>query len=319
LFAAQTVDGDVFRYHTPLNGTKPAGYFRGPDCCTASGPRIAAKIPLLIYAVGENTLYVNQFVKSKAEIKLESGNIVTLTQETDYPSDGEIIISVEPQKEEQFSLNVRLPAWCPEPSLSINGRSISSLKPGTYAKLDRRWKKTDRFTLSLPMQAQWIKRSHTTEDLWTLKCGPVVYAVDTVWWDEHVTEALGTVPKDLSKVIKVVIEQPNGGADLQPAGILGPAIPVTVVLPNGKQAEVKALPFANVGRWYSDAAQKPNHDESRYAYAVWLPGVKNIPAFPGNGICIRGQTTEINTYDVVLRYLDYHKLGIYAVAGETIQ
>lgn len=386
LFAAQTVDGDIFRYHTPLNGTKPAGYYHKTDCCTASGPRIAAKIHSLIYAVGENALYVNQFVESRDEIELDSGNIVTLAQETDYPSDGQIVISVEPQKEEPFALNVRLPAWCPEPSLSVNRRAIRGLKPGTYAKLERRWKKADSITLSLPMRAQRVKRSHTTEDLWTLKRGPVVYAVDTVWWDETVAEALGTVPKDLSKVIKVVIEQYDQNTDLKPvdvpAGVLGPAYSVTVVLLNGKRAQVEALPFANVGRWYSDAEQKPDLDESRYSYAVWLGGVTNIPAFPGaegagavtpggrggkvievtnlndsgpgslreavqadgprivifrvsgiirlekvlaisnpfitiagqtapgDGICISGQTTEINTHDVIIRYLRFRRGNI---------
>jgi DUF1680 family protein len=382
LFAAQTIDGDIFRDHTPLNGTKPKGYFREPDCCTASGPRITAKIPLLIYAVGEKDLYVNQFIESRAETKLESGNIITLAQETSYPSDSRIVISVEPQKQEQFTLNVRLPAWCPEPSLSVNGQEISGLKSGTYAKLDRSWKKDDRVTLSLPMQARWVKRSHTTEDLWTLKRGPVVYAVDTVWWDDNVAVELGSVPEDLSKVIKVVIEKPKQIADLQPAGVLGPAYSVTVILPNGKRAQVDALQFANVGRWYSDAANKPNHDERRYSYAVWLPGVKNIPAFPGaegagagtpggrggkvievtnlndsgpgslreaieadgprivvfrvsgiielekvlaisnpfitisgqtapgDGICISGQTTEINTHDAVLRYLRFRRGNI---------
>jgi hypothetical protein len=232
------------------------------------------------------------------------------------------------------------------------------------------------------MQAQWVKRSYTTEDFWALKRGPVVYAADTVWWDEHVAEQLGSVPDDLSKVIKVVIEQPDQCTDLQSDGILGPTFPVTVVLPNGKREQVEALPFANVGRWYSDAAYKPNHDERRYAYAVWLPGVKNIPAFPGtegagagtpggrggkiievtnlndsglgslqeaveasgprivvfrvsgiiklntmltisnpfitiagqtapgDGICISGQTTEINTHDVVLRYLRFRRGNI---------
>jgi len=382
LFAAQTIDGDIFRNHTPLNGTKPAGYFREPDCCTASGPRIAAKIPLLIYAVGENAIYVNQFVESKAEVRMDSGNIVTLIQETDYPSEDKIIIIVEPQKEEQFTLNIRLPDWCSKPSLSVNGQAIGGLKSGTYAKLDRQWKKGDRVTLSLPMQVQWVKRSHTSEDLWTLKRGPVVYSFDTVCWDEQVAGGLGSVPEDLSKIIKVVIEKPKQAADLKPAGVLGPAFPVKVVLPNGKRVEVKAVPFANIGRWYSDAAQKPDHNERRYAYAVWLGGVKNIPAFPsaegagavtpggrggkvievtnlndsgpgslreaieangprivvfrvsgiikldkvlaisnpfitiagqtapGDGICISGQTTEINTHDVVLRYLRFRRGNI---------
>ena len=275
LFAAQTVDGDIFRYHTPLNGGKPAGYFHGPGCCTASGPRLTAKIPLLIYAVGEGGLYINQFVDSTARIKLDSGNTVSLTQETDYPSDEEIVLKVAPQKAEQFILHIRLPIWCQRPSLSVNGEAVGGLKPGTYAKLDRKWQKADRVQLSLPMQARWVKRSHTTKDAWALTRGPVVYAVDTIWWDKPVSEALGAViPKDLSKVIGVVLDKSHPRVPFKatagPADVLGPAYRVTIAFPNGNQAEVTALPFANLGRWYGDAAHKPDREERQYAYAIWL-------------------------------------------------
>lgn len=274
LFAAQTVDGESFRYFTPLNGAKPAGCFHGPDCCTASGPRMVARIPALIYAVGKGGLYVNQFVASTAEIRLESGNVVSLMQETDYPSDAGIVVKVEPDSPVRFTLHVRLPAWCRNPSLRVNGEAVEGVQPGSYAGLDREWKQGDRVVLSLPMTAAWIKGSHTTDGMWALTRGPVVYAVDTVLWDEQTLNALGDAPKDLSKVIGLIIDESNPNADLDttpvPGGALGPGYRVMVAFPNGKKAEVSAWPFANVGRWYSDAAQKPNRGERRYAFAVWL-------------------------------------------------
>lgn len=383
LFAAQAVDGEVFRNHTPLNGTKPAGYFHGTDCCTASGPRIAAKIPSLIYAIGKDGVYINQFVDSKAEIGLHSGNVVSLKQETDYPSNGQIVIRVEPKRTQPFALHVRLPSWCQTPSLNVNGQTVADPKPGTYATIEREWEKGDRVTLSLPMYAQWIKRTHAPDDLWALTRGPLVYAVDTVLWEKSLSEALGALPNDLSEAIGLAMDTPSLNSGLQPvvspAGSIGPAYRVTVVLPNGKHTQVTAWPFANVGQWYSDAAQKPVRSERQYAYAVWLhragrilafPGAEGAGAFtpggrggkvlpvtnlndsgpgtlreavesdgprivifrvsgiitleeplaitnpfitiagqtaPGGGICIRGHTTEINTHDVVLRYLRFRR------------
>lgn len=275
LFAAQTADGESFRYFTPLNGAKPAEYFHGPDCCTASGPRMVSKIPSLIYATGQGGVYVNQFIASTAKLTLDGGETVSLKQETDYPSDGKIAIEVEPSHPVRFTLNIRLPAWCRSPSLRVNGEDVKALRPGSYARLDREWKAGDLVVLSLPMSARWVKGSHTTERMWALTRGPVVYAVDTVLWNKQASEALGKVPKDMSKSIGLVVDESDPGADLEaaavPVGALGPFFYVTVVLPNGEQMQVRSWPYANVGQWYADAAHKPAHDERRYAFAVWLP------------------------------------------------
>jgi hypothetical protein len=235
---------------------------------------MVAKIPTLIYAVGKNGIYINQFVNSTAEIRRDSGNVVCLTQETEYPSEGRIILKVEPQKAESLVLHLRLPAWCQRPSLSANGEAVGGLKPGTYVRLEREWKKGDRVTLSLPMRVQWVKRSHTTEDLWALTRGPVVYAVDTVLWDKQAAEALGEVPKDLSKAIGLVADEGKPRVPLEnaalPAGALGPGYEVAVVLPDGARTKVRAWPYTNVGQWYADPGHKPERDERRYAFAAWL-------------------------------------------------
>ncbi|MBN2183191.1 MAG: glycoside hydrolase family 127 protein [Sedimentisphaerales bacterium] len=276
LLAAQTVDGEAFRYFTPLNGNKPAGYFPkiSPNCCTASGPRIVSMIPLLIYGVGNEAVFVNQFVDSTVEIKLDSGNIVSLKQETNYPSDGTIVIKVHPKKPSSFTLYVRLPAWCQNPSLNVNGQAVGDSGPGTYAKLDRKWKDGDSVTLSLPMRPKWVKRLNNDEEVWALTHGPLVYAIDTIWWDKSLSEALGDVPNDLSDVVKLAIYESGPDASLKlidaPAGTLGPAYSVVITLTNNRREMVSILPFANVGCWYADAANKPDRKENCYAYAIWL-------------------------------------------------
>ena len=50
VFAAQDCETGSCRYHTAPNGSKPHGYFHGPDCCTASGHRIISMLPTFMYA-----------------------------------------------------------------------------------------------------------------------------------------------------------------------------------------------------------------------------------------------------------------------------
>ncbi len=297
LIAAQTVDGDSFRYFTPLNGKKPAKYYHGPDCCTASGPRILAKIPSLIYSTGKNAIYVNQFIDSTAEIPLESGSTVQIIQKTDYPQKESIVIQVNPKKAERFTIYVRLPGWCNQPVLKVNDEIIPKQKAGHYAVLDRIWIEGDQISLSLPMEPHWIKRLHVEgDDRWALVRGPVVYAVDTVLWDSKDCKSLDDAKEDLSKSMAWSISENDlfGGLIEAPVpeGALGPAYRVDLTLTNGKKLNISAWPFANIGQWYTNVNDKPKRDEKRYTCAIWLPrnndGVsfrpipdKQVPSFPG--------------------------------------
>ena len=265
LFAAQAIDGESFRYFTPLNGTKPGGYFPSisPNCCTASGPRMLSMLPGLIYAQSEQDLYVNQFVDSTVNF-----DQVTLTQTTNYPSNGTVTFQIQTQQTISFTLNIRLPSWCPNPTLNINGQVVSDLRPGTYAQLKRQWKADDRVTLTLPMQPQWAKRTRQDDDkeLWALTRGPLVYAVDTVRWETTLAQTLGNVPK----AIQLVDVHNDLNTVTTPPRALGPAYQVTIALPNDERADVTMLPFANVGQWYQDAEHKPDPKGESYGYAIWL-------------------------------------------------
>ena len=130
--AAQSSDGGGFRYHTALTGIKRRN-MGGATCCQGSGHRAIAELPRFFYATAKDGLYINQFVPSTANVTLASGNTVTLKQVTHYPNDEKILIEVAPEKAELFTLRVRLPAWCSNPALAVNGTSVADLKPGTYA------------------------------------------------------------------------------------------------------------------------------------------------------------------------------------------
>ncbi len=269
VFAAQTVDGDSYRYHTPPNGFKPVQYFHGPDCCTASGHRLTAKLPTFFYAQAANTAIVNQYVPSSATIDLGNNRRVVLKQETRYPEEESITLRVDPAPAGTFTLRLRIPAWCEKPAASINGKAVADVKPGTYLDLNRAWKTGDKVTLTFPMAARWIEHDHNegNPERWALMRGPVVYAVDTLWWDVK-----GMVPpfKVGDAVALAAGQHDRIKPEPAPAGLLGPAYRAELTSGDGKTVEPLFVPFANVGIWYKDPANKPKRDSSAYSYAVWL-------------------------------------------------
>ena len=282
VFAAQTEDGTSCRYHTPPNGSKPLGYFHGPDCCTSSGPRLISMLPQFFYSQNGEHLFVNQFVASTANFTLPGGNPVQLTQQTRFPETENVVINVNPQKAAKFPISVRIPQWCAAPQLKINGVT-QPVKAG-YAQIERVWKSGDQVELSLPMNVKW-QQSDGGENPgepvaarpYALMRGPVVYALDTVWWENSDVK----VPADVGKGVGLKIEKPNYKQVAAPADTMGPALEVPVTTLDGQQTTAKMLPFANVGTWRRPGAATPDRNSAAYSYAVWLQDVDG-PTFEAN-------------------------------------
>lgn len=282
VYAAQTVDGDSHGYHVPLNGIKPGAYYHGVDCCTGSGHRLQSLVPLLAYGAGPDGLYVNQYMSGSARLTLPGGDRVTLRQETDYPAGERIVLHVAPEKPAAFALSVRLPGWCANPGVKVNGEAVAPPRTGTYARIERAWQPGDRVEVTLPMAPRWQAGDHTAAGLWALVRGPLVYALDTVWWPEEAVAALGAPPPDLGRAVAVKIARAGSPAEPSaaptPASALGPAYRVTVRLPSGREAAVPVLPFANLGQWYrAGGTARPAPRETAFAYAVWVQRAEAAP------------------------------------------
>jgi DUF1680 family protein len=294
VFASQAMGGECHRVNTPPNGMKPAGYFRGPerphDCCTSSGPRLISLLPRTFYALGEGGLFVNQFVPSTVEFALKDGTAVTVVQETGYPESETITLRVTPGKPSRFVLHVRIPAWCERPSMAFGAAPVTQVRPGSYARIDRVWSAGDTVDLELPMSFHWVEHDHylgmlerkrlpsgekvyekTGDDTtppWALMRGPLVYALDTVWWGNTQQLAPGAVWQEVG-IVRTASDPPR----LQPAppDALGPFCEVSVRLVRGPVVKATLVPFANVGRWYRDPESKPERSSRAYSYAIWLP------------------------------------------------
>ena len=265
VFAAQTVDGDSNRYHTPPNGFKPSDYFHGVNCCSGSGHRQISMLPGFFYSTNSAGIVINQYVASTVDIDFD-GKHIELTQSTKYPQDDSSTIKLSCKAPVKFSLKLRLPSWCYKPSITLNGKAESGLKPGGYHKIRRRWKNGDTVVVRLPMKTSWVRRKHSDEKQYALVRGPVVYALDTVWWNDE-DNAVRPVNVGLEAAF-VKSAQPK---QIQTGDrAIGPFFEVDVQLINGSKAKAPMVPFCNIGRWYKDQQEKTRGVEHGYSYAVWL-------------------------------------------------
>lgn len=177
--------GDRYFYDNPLevDGKHERWSWNPCPCCPPMFLKLMSALPGYLYAQEPDAVYVNQFIGSHATLTLNRAQ-VNLRQLSHYPWDGHIKFSVEPERATDFTLYIRLPGWCDDPQLSLNGRHLRHPKiVRGYACLQRRWRDGDIIELSLPMPVRRIKADSRVEaDVGrvALQRGPLVYCLEAV-------------------------------------------------------------------------------------------------------------------------------------------
>jgi DUF1680 family protein len=150
-------------------------------------------IPTWAYSRGADSLYVNLFVGSRIHVGEVAGTPLEVIQETRYPWEGLIAITLNPQQERQFSVRVRVPdrktsaLYAPQPELKgyvaarVNGEVQHPRIERGYAVFTRTWKRGDRIELELPLAVQRVtadSRIEATRGKVALRYGPMIYNVE---------------------------------------------------------------------------------------------------------------------------------------------
>lgn len=152
-------------------------------CCPPNLVRTIAKVSGWAYSLSDNGVSVNLYGGNRLETTLLDGSILKLTQETDYPWDGHVEITIEECKDTPFELLLRIPGWATSASVQINGEDANvAAAAGSFARLDRVWSPGDVVTIDLPMDVQMIEGHPRIEEVRNqvaIKRGPLVYCIET--------------------------------------------------------------------------------------------------------------------------------------------
>jgi hypothetical protein len=105
------------------------------------------------------------------------GSLVTLKQTTHYPFDENIKIEISTTAVTNFPLYLRIPNWCSDARLMINGSlQTTTFEAGSYARIERKWKQGDVVELTLPMKLKkedWTKNKNSV----SINYGPLTFSL----------------------------------------------------------------------------------------------------------------------------------------------
>jgi DUF1680 family protein len=187
--AGISLRGDLFFYVNPLasHGDHHRRAWYGTACCPSQVSRFLPSIGNYIYGLSEDAVWVNLYVGNSAEIKAgkRGKKNFTLQQETDYPWDGNVRLTIsELRKPLEKEMRLRIPDWCENYSIAVNGETIEEVRVEKgYAVIDRVWKENDEITLTMDMPVKMVQadpRVKENIDKRSVQRGPLVYCMEEV-------------------------------------------------------------------------------------------------------------------------------------------
>jgi hypothetical protein len=144
-------------------------------CCVGSGIENHAKYGEMIYAQAGDQLFVNLFIPSKLNWQEQQTEII---QENNFPEEAATQLTINPQTEKVFTLNIRHPKWVKEGALKIkvNGEAFEDFtETSDYIAIRRTWKQGDKLDIELPMQLS-TEQLADGSNYYAFLYGPIVLA-----------------------------------------------------------------------------------------------------------------------------------------------
>ena len=188
---AMTKDLKLYQYFTPTNEVIAIrggqgfnqdyadGFLPGPvsgfPCCCYN---LHMGWPMLVQhtwmATNDGGLAAVIYAPSNLHTTLAGAGEVSLSEKTNYPFDGAIQVKLSLTHPATFPLKLRIPAWCTQATLAINGELQPPPAAGTFVSLKRQWADGDQIAVSLPMK---ITATPGINNSISLSRGPLVFCL----------------------------------------------------------------------------------------------------------------------------------------------
>lgn len=194
ILATQNPDTGIGTYYTPLisGGIKTYLAPRGFVCCSGSGMENHVKYGDFIYSEGtDSSLFVNLFIPSQLVWKNRS---MTIVQDTDIPSSGKTVLTVQTENPQVVTLRLRYPAWAETMTIKVNNSTVPfKAESNSYVSTEREWQNNDRVEIRFQMKLYTVPMPDNADRV-GIFYGPVLLAGE-----------LGKEEPDLEKDIPVLV------------------------------------------------------------------------------------------------------------------
>ncbi len=211
LISGVSLSGDKFFYPNQLatrTGMQRAEWF-GCACCPQNLMRFVASIGGYIYAVDKENLYVGLYIANKSKVRINN-NPVALEISGNYPWSEDVAITVNPeQKEQSFTLNLRMPGWLNkspmaeqlytytdgktyQATVKVNGKDVEMKTENGFLKINRNWTAGDKIEIHFPLVPRWVTAKEQVKadrGCVALMRGPIVYTFEGCDNNNHIFDS----------------------------------------------------------------------------------------------------------------------------------
>jgi len=217
LLGAVNLDGSGYFYTNPLAVNQDITYqlrwskVREPyisycNCCPPNTIRTIAEMQNYLYGVSDEGLYVHLYGGSTLKTVLPGGEKLELTQETDYPWEGKVLLKIQKAPKKEFSMFLRIPGWERAATVAVNNEIVAGeIKGGSYFELNRKWKKGDEVTLVMDIRPFLVQSNPLVEEnrnMVAVQSGPVVYCLESEGLPEGIRLSDVMIPLDTDMKLK---------------------------------------------------------------------------------------------------------------------
>jgi len=192
--SGMSLDGRTYCYRNPLafdpvgnpnDRHAPEGKIRNPwydtTCCPPNLERTFASLPGYFYSTSDDGVYVHLYDNSTINWRLHDGTAFRIKQETRYPWDGDVKITVSPAEAREFTLYARIPGWSQKTTVRVNGTALADVPRGAYLPIRRRWMAGDTVELSFDMGTQLVRANAGVDEdrgRVAFERGPMVFCME---------------------------------------------------------------------------------------------------------------------------------------------
>jgi DUF1680 family protein len=176
--------GTLYCYRNPL-AAPASDRIRNPwydtTCCPPNLQRTFTALGAYFFSTSRDGVWVHFYDNALLDWKLETGAKLRLRVRTGMPWAGETEVEVGPQKQEEFTLFLRIPGWSLTTRAEVNGAPAGAARPGEYLALRRAWKPGDRVRLVFDMTPRRVfANPRVSEDYGkaALQRGPFIYCLE---------------------------------------------------------------------------------------------------------------------------------------------
>lgn len=201
-----SLNGKNFFYPNPLESDGQYKFNMGActrsawfdcSCCPTNLIRFVPSVPGLIYATQNNQVFVNLYIANKAKMKVND-KTVEISQQTNYPWNGQVTLTINPEQKASFAMKLRIPGWAQNKAvpgdlytytnatpqqvrLRINGKEETANIENGYIEISKEWYKGDKVELILPMEIRKVvanEKVAENRNKVAFELGPIVYCAE---------------------------------------------------------------------------------------------------------------------------------------------